>query len=126
MESAEGVDTGSHNLECLFMSFNMWKDVIVTYIMKIKFPRSFNFCYQFELWCSCDDQYIIIKIIDWAFFLPPSLSSNIKALDRKKKKKKKVDVSTIFMKQSLVTHSMGNVLLRLMSTTILPGHSLVT
>lgn len=41
----EGVDIEFHNLEHLYMSFNMWKDVIA---IKVKFPRSFNFYRQFE------------------------------------------------------------------------------
>lgn len=133
----EGVGTDSHNLECLLVSFNRWEEVAATCMTKVKFPRGFHFCHQFALRCTCEDHHIIIKIIDWILFSPfPFPPCIIFEYQRKSPYppyppnttpgRKEMYVSTIFMKQSVLTPSVCSVLQRVTSTATFPGRSLVT
>lgn len=124
--SGEGVDIEFPNLELLLMSFNMWKDVIVTHLIKIKFPMSFSFDCQFELrlymrwwvhyyknyWLGlffspCIRWWLYYYKVYWLglfFSLLHCLQiSWRKVLDRKKKY-----VSIIFMKESFMAYSRLN------------------
>lgn len=51
MESGrgKGMDIESHNLEYLFMPFNVWKDVIIMHPIKIGYLKSLGFCCQVEV-----------------------------------------------------------------------------